>query len=81
MKKLLKLLVIGLFTAGVCTTFTGCLQLISSLLGNVSNNKYYEKEKEQTYTVKDTGTVYFVNFCGFLYCVTALPEVKAQSVQ
>lgn len=62
MKKLLKLLVIGLFTAGVCTTFTGCLQLISSLLGNVSNNKYYEKEKEQTYTVKDTGTVYFVKY-------------------
>ncbi|MBR3646245.1 MAG: hypothetical protein IKN54_07475 [Lachnospiraceae bacterium] len=62
MKKLLKLLAIGLFTVGVFTTFTGCLQLISSLLGNVSNNKYYEKEKEQTYTVKDTGTVYFVKY-------------------
>ena len=35
---------------------------VSAVNKHVSNNKYYEKEKEQTYTVKDTGTVYFVKY-------------------
>lgn len=66
MKKLLKVLAISIFTAGVCTSFTGCLQLLSALLntdkGAADYSSYYSKEKEQTWNVSETGDVYYIKY-------------------
>ena len=66
MKKLSKLLAISLFTAGVCISFTGCLQLLSALLNtdksSADYSAYYSKEKEQTWTINESGDVYLIKY-------------------